>query len=226
MTIKADVSGRYAREVTGDIAARLSARARSGGWPTGYRISYGGEDEKSSEAQHSIAVGLPLAGGLILLLLVLQFNSMRRMIIIILTIPPTMVGITFGLLASEAPFGFMAMLGMISLTGIVMNNAIILIDSIEYDRGRGLDPRHAVVLSAQQRLRPIVMTAMTTIAGLMPLALSGDEMWRPMANTLIFGLAFGTALTLVLCPVLYSLFFGLRYKDYRWDPSVIEGNEA
>jgi multidrug efflux pump subunit AcrB len=201
--------------------ARLAELTASSEWPSAYRIDFGGEFEESAKAQDSITAGLPLAGGLILLLLVWQFNSIRRMAIIVLTIPPMMVGITFGLLLTDAPFGFMAMLGMISLTGIIINNAIILIDSIEKEKKSGQSAPDAIVLSAQKRLRPIIMTTTTTIVGLIPLSLQGGEMFRPMANTLIFGLAFATVLTLFLCPVLYKLFFRVDFKDYQWNPAVL-----
>jgi multidrug efflux pump subunit AcrB len=190
-------------------------------WPIGYKLTYGGQFEESTTASASIQAGLPLAFGLILLLLVLQFNSMRRMLIIILTIPPMMFGITFGLIATKAPFGFMAMLGLISLTGIIINNAIILIESIEKERSRGQTTQNAIVTAAQKRLRPIIMTATTTIVGLLPLSFQGGEMWRPMANTLIFGLAFSTLLSLILCPVLYSLFFRIRFRGYHWEANAL-----
>jgi multidrug efflux pump subunit AcrB len=222
MTVKADVEGRFASAVITDIQSRMTPVVNSETWPLGYKLAYGGQFEESANASASIQAGLPLAGGLILLLLVLQFNSMRRMLIIILTIPPMMFGITFGLIATKAPFGFMAMLGLISLTGIIINNAIILIDSIEKERSKGQAPQNAVVIAAQKRLRPIIMTATTTIVGLLPLSYQGGEMWRPMANTLIFGLAFSTLLTLVLCPVLYSLFFRIRFRGYQWDAKVLQ----
>ena len=221
MTVKADVDGRFASAVIADIQGRMTLLVNAETWPIGYNLVYGGQFEESANASESIQASLPLAFGLILLLLVLQFNSIRRMIIIVLTIPPMMFGITFGLIATKVPFGFMAMLGMISLTGIIINNAIILIDSIEKERFKGQSAQNAVVIAAQKRLRPIIMTATTTIVGLLPLSLQGGEMWRPMANTLIFGLAFSTLLTLVLCPVLYSLFFRIRFRKYEWDEKVL-----
>ena len=130
------------------------------------------------------------------------------------TVPPMMIGITPGLILTNAPFGFMAMLGMISLMGIIVNNAIMMIDRIEIERGEGIPVADAIVHAALQRLRPILMTATTTVISLIPLSLNGGEMWRPMANTIISGLMFSTVLTLILCPVLYSLFFGARYEEF------------
>jgi multidrug efflux pump subunit AcrB len=220
MTIKTDVEGRFASEAFAEARAKLEKLRHSPAWPAGYRIEYGGEFEESGQAQASIMAGLPLAMGLICFLLVWQFNSIVRPLIIVLTIPPMMIGVAFGLLVTDAPFGFMAMLGLISLTGIIINNAIILIDQIEAEKARGRSPAQAVVLSAQKRLRPIIMTSVTTIVGLIPLSLQGGEMWRPMANTLIFGLGFSTALTLILCPVLYTVFFRLRFQGFRWEAAT------
>jgi len=226
MTVKADVDGRFASAVIADLQNSMTPVVDSQTWPIGYKLAYGGQFEESTNASASIQAALPLAFGLILLLLVLQFNSIRRMVIIILTIPPMMFGITFGLIVTKAPFGFMAMLGMISLTGIIINNAIILIDSIEKERSNGQTPQNAIVIAAQKRLRPIIMTATTTIVGLLPLSFQGGEMWRPMANTLIFGLAFSTLLSLVLCPVLYSLFFLIRFRGYQWGETVVKNADA
>jgi len=188
----------------------------------GYTVEYGGEFEKSVEAQEAINANMPLAMGLLILVLIFQFNSLRRPIIILLTLPPMMVGITAGMLITNAPFGFMPMLGMISLLGIIVNNAIMLIDRIEIQRGRGLKLADAIVLSAMERARPIIMTATTTIIGMIPLSLQGGEMWRPMANLIMSGLAFATVLTLVLCPVLYSMFFRQKFKGYQWNSDVVK----
>ncbi|MBX2861657.1 MAG: efflux RND transporter permease subunit [Vampirovibrio sp.] len=223
LTIETDVTeGTTATEVLEKIQKALNTYIGSEDWPAGFGVEYGGEDESSKEANESIAAGLPLAFGCLLLVLVGQFNSIRRTAIIVLTIPPMMIGITPGLLATQAPFGFMAMLGLISLMGIIVNNAIMLIDRIETERKDGLEVEEAIVSAAQQRLRPIVMTATTTIIGLIPLALQGGEMWRPMANTIIFGLAFATVLTLVLCPVLYALFFGANFSRWAVEEAPVE----
>lgn len=207
MTVQAEVLGRYASEVVNELRPELAAWRAAPDWPAGYDIVVGGEFEDSSAAQASIAAGFPMAFGLLALILVAQFNSLRRPAIIVLTIPPMMIGISVGMLLTQAPFGFMAMLGMISLMGIIVNNAIMMIDRIEIERAEGGPPAQALVRAAQQRLRPILMTACTTMVGLVPLSLNGGEFWRPMANCIIFGLGFATVLTLVLCPVLYSLFF-------------------
>ncbi|CCH50126.1 efflux RND transporter permease subunit [Pseudodesulfovibrio piezophilus] len=222
MTVKANVGeGYYALTILGSIRPQIDELMKQGDWPIGYTVEYGGEFEKSVESQEAINANMPLAMGLLVLVLVFQFNSLRRPLIILLTLPPMMVGITAGMLATNAPFGFMPMLGMISLLGIIVNNAIMLIDRIEIQRSRGMDLANSIVISAMERARPIIMTATTTIIGMIPLSLQGGEMWRPMANLIMSGLAFATILTLVLCPVLYSLFFRQSFGKYTWDPEEV-----
>ncbi len=223
MTVQSDVGGgRFASEVLADIIPRVRQLEREPDWPAGYEIEFGGEDAESADAQNSIMAGVPLALGLLALILIGQFNSLRRPGIIVLTIPPMMIGIVPGLLLTNAPFGFMAFLGMISLMGIIVNNAIMMIDRVELEKGKGQAVGDALVVGAQRRLRPIMATATTTVIGLLPLSLQGGEMWRPMANTIMFGLGFSTLLSLLLCPVLYSLFFRVGFSGYAWDPAVLD----
>ncbi|WP_272701183.1 efflux RND transporter permease subunit [Desulfovibrio sp. Fe33] len=223
MTIKADVAdGYFALSILNKVRPAVRQLMDKGDWPIGYTVEYGGEFEESAKAQAAINANMPLAMGLLVLVLIFQFNSIRRPLIILLTLPPMLIGITTGMLATNSPFGFMPMLGMISLLGIIVNNAIMLIDRIEIQRGRGLNLADAIVLSSLERARPIIMTATTTIIGMVPLSLQGGEMWRPMANLIMSGLTVATVLTLVLCPVLYSIFFRQRFKGYEWDPKVIQ----
>ena len=142
--------------------------------------------------------------------MVLQFDSFRRTAIILLTIPLVFIGAAVGLVVFRAYFDFTAMLGLFSLAGIIINNGIVLIDRIDRSRGEGLDVDGAIVTAALARARPIVMTTITTVAGLVPLALFGGEFWFGMAIVIICGLAVGTLLTLGVIPVLYSLMFRLR----------------
>ncbi len=211
MTVKIEISGRYAEEVLADVSARVDGLVRAPDWPDRYSIEYGGEVEESAEANASVMAGVPLAMGLLALVLIVQFNSMRRFLIIMFTIPPMMVGISAGLLLTREPFGFMAMLGMISLVGIIVNNAILILDRVEIERAAGKSPQAMVVDAVLERFRAILLTAGTTIMGLVPLTFLGGDLWRPMANVLIFGLAFSSLFTLFLCPVLYALFFRIRY---------------
>ena len=181
-------------------------------WPHGNNFAIGGETEESGDANASIAAELPIAGMLILLLLVGQFNSLRRPAIILATIPLGLIGVTFGLLVANSSFGFFTILGLISLSGIIINNAIVLLDRIAIEiKEYGRSEAEAILQAAQQRLRPILLTTATTVLGMTPLLWGGTSMFKPMAITIIFGLAFATALTLLVVPVLYSLFFRVSF---------------
>ena len=184
----------------------------SADWPAGHDFEIGGETEESGDANASIAAELPTAGMLILLLLVGQFNSLRRPAIILSTSPLGLVGVTFGLLIANSSFGFFTILGLISLSGIIINNAIVLLDRIAIEIEEfGREEADAVVIACQQRMRPILLTTATTVLGMTPLLWGGTAMFKPMAITIIFGLAFATFLTLLVVPVLYSLFFRVSY---------------
>ncbi len=212
MTIQGRVRGRYASAALADIQPRLAALTASEDWPQGYKIDYGGEIADSAEAQQNIVSGMPLPMACLAFILIAQFNSLRRFAIILITIPPMMVGVVPGLLVTGSSFGFMTLLGMIALLGIIVNNAILLIDETNLQlkvEGQGL--LDAVVAAAKSRLRPILMTTLTTIIGLLPLALSGGGMWSSMAYAMMFGLGFATLLTLFLCPVLFYLFYRRTY---------------
>ncbi|CCO22179.1 efflux RND transporter permease subunit [Maridesulfovibrio hydrothermalis] len=223
MTVKADLfDGYFAMQILNSVRPEIEALTKTSQWPVGYSVAYGGEFEKSEESQASINANMPLAMGLLVLVLIFQFNSFRRPLIILMTLPPMMCGITPGMILTNSPFGFMPMLGMISLLGIIVNNAIMLIDRIEIQRKKGINLDDSIVLASLERARPIIMTATTTIIGMVPLSLQGGEMWRPMANCIMSGLMFATVLTLILCPVLYSVFFKQSYKGYNWNPAVIE----
>ena len=188
----------------------------SADWPLGYRWEMGGEDEESSKAQNSIFVKLPIAALIILLLLMAQFNSAKKTIIILITIPMAFIGVVAGLLITQSYFGIMTILGLISLAGIVINNAIVLIDRFRIEQEEnGLPPQKAVVSAAQKRMRPILLTTITTIASLFPLWFGGGPLWKPMAISIIFGLLLSTVLTLGVVPVLYSLFFKVHFKGYQ-----------
>ncbi len=183
-------------------------------WPFGYNYEFGGEAESSGKANKSISDKLPIAVFIIVLLLVGQFNSIRKSIIVLTTIPLGIIGVVFGLLVGQSFFGFMTLLGLISLAGIVINNAIVLLERIKIEMEvEGVLPITAIVDACQKRLRPILLTTATTIFGLVPLYLGGGEMWEPMALAIMGGLLFSTVLTLGVVPVLYSLFFGIRLDD-------------
>jgi len=187
-------------------------------WEPGYTYSLGGESEASAEALGAVAAKLPIAGFLILLLLMLQFNSYKKTIIVLLSIPLGIIGVILGLLVFQSYFGFMAYLGLISLAGIVINNAIVLLDRIDIEQEEfGRTPYQSIVSAAQQRFRPILLTTFTTVLGLIPLYLGGGLMWEPMAIAIMIGLLFATVITLLFVPVLYKLLFRVRPSQYGWN---------
>jgi len=182
-------------------------QALKGDLPVNHRIEYDGVIEESAEAQQALGESMPMVIGLVLILLVIQFNSYRRALIIVLTIPLSIIGAVAGLLIMQAPFGFMVTLGIYSLAGIIINNGIVLIDRIDIERAEGVSDYQAIINSCLTRLRPIAMTTVTTIMGLFPLMMNSESMFFGMATVLAFGLGVGTILTLGVVPVLYASFF-------------------
>ncbi len=199
-------SGYTAAEIMDHITPWLEQQQRT--WPSGYVYKLGGEAETSANNIGAIMNYLPLSFFIIVLLLIGQFNSLRKPLIILLTIPLGIIGVIFGLLFTGSYFGFMPFLGIISLSGIVINNAIVLIDRIQIEMDEfKRTQQDAIVAAAQQRFRPIMLTTATTTLGLIPLWIGGGVIWEPMAITIIFGLLFATILTLLVVPVMYKLFF-------------------
>ena len=199
-----------ATEVNKDFTPWLREYAQD--WPRGYSYQEGGESEESDDANAAIAAKLPLAGMIILLLLVGQFNSVRKTTIILTTIPLGMIGVTVGLLVANSTFGFMTILGVISLAGIIINNAIVLIDRIQIELEDGKEIAIAILDAAKQRMRPILLTTATTIGGMLPLWISHDPLFETLAIAVIFGLAFATVITLLFVPVLYSILYRVKHK--------------
>jgi multidrug efflux pump subunit AcrB len=202
--------GYTAEEVIRSLQPWLDREAFA--WGMGYRYAFGGEREKSTQANAAIMVQVPVAGFIILMLLMLQFNSFRKTFIIMTTIPLGLIGVVAGLHLTGLYFGFMTLLGIISLSGIVVNNAIVLIDRIRIEMDEcGRTPQEAIVEAACRRMRPIFLSTATTALGMVPLLWGGGPIWAPMAVGIIFGLIFATALTLGVVPLLYALFFRVRY---------------
>lgn len=186
-------------------------------WPLGFYYEFGGERESSGESSKSIADKLPIAVFIIIMLLVGQFNSLRKPFIILSTIPLGVIGVIWGLIIADSFFGFMTLLGIISLAGIVINNAIVLLERIKLEiEVNGYEPQQAIIEAAQRRMRPILLTTATTVLGLVPLYLGGGEMWEPMAVGIMAGLLFSTLLTLGFIPVLYSLLYKVSFKGFRY----------
>ena len=178
--------------------------------PLNHWIEYDGVIADSADAQSALSASIPMVIGLIIILLVIQFNSFLRPMIIILTIPLSLIGAVLGLLLTGSFFGFMVTLGLYSLAGIIINNGIVLIDRIDIEREKGPNDYDALVRACVMRLRPITMTTITTVLGLLPLIISHDPLFYGMSNAMAFGLGIGTILTLGVVPVLYALFFNVE----------------
>ena len=168
--------------------------------PEGTRMEMGGDAEGSGDANGALLKAAPIGVLLLLFFLLLQFNSFRRVGVILLTVPLAAVGIFPGLVLSGSPFGFQSLLGVIALVGIVVNNAIVLLDVMDRELEKGRDIRDAVRSAVEQRTRPILLTTATTVAGLLPLAFSSSTLWPPMAWAIISGLLASTVLTLLVVP--------------------------
>lgn len=177
--------------------------------PSGYRIELGGEVEGSADANERLASNFPIAAALMVLTLIWQFNSFIRPALILAVIPLTVTGFALALaLAPGANFGFMAILGVLALMGIVVNNAIILIDRIDVERARRETLTEAIIEAGVRRLRPILMTTCTTALGLAPIIIARDVLFYDLALVIAGGLVIGTALSLVVIPCLYAIVFG------------------
>jgi len=210
------VKSQLAPETTAhEVLAALEPRLETLELPAGVRFELGGETQESGQANAALLRTLPVGVLLLLVFLLIEFNSFRRVAIILVTVPLAVTGVVPGLLLSGEPFGFMSLLGVVSLVGIVVNNAIVLLDVVESHRATGAGVEEALVEAVARRTRPILLTMMTTVAGLLPLALSGSTLWPPLAWAMISGLIASTLLTLLVVPALYRLLFsswrGLRF---------------
>jgi multidrug efflux pump subunit AcrB len=174
----------------------------------GYFMAWGGEAEDSADAQQKLADNIPIYFGMMILVVIFLFNAFRQPLIIWLTVPLSLIGVVLGLLMLRQPFGFMALLGLMSLSGMLIKNAIVLIDQIDLEIREGKAPYHAVVDSGVSRMRPVMLAALTTMLGMIPLFM--DAFFISMAVTIVFGLGFASVLTLVFVPTLYATFFKIQ----------------
>ncbi|MEO0870161.1 MAG: efflux RND transporter permease subunit, partial [Cyanobacteria bacterium J06642_11] len=199
----------YDTEILAELTPKLEAmqydpndQGNSDRWPRGYTYRFGGDADTSSETFGSAGQMLVVAIFLVFAVLVLQFGSYTQPLIIILTIPFALIGTLFGFFVLRLSFSFPAMIGVIALVGIVVNDAIVMVETMNERRKQGLDVRHAAAAGASDRLRPILTTSITTIIGLIPLALS-DAQWFPLCMAIIFGLISATLIALLVVPGLY-----------------------
>ena len=225
VTISGDVSGRLANDVIQDIDIHLKTRID---WPRGYSYRFSGEQEEQAKSAAFLSKAFVAALFIIFLILVTQFNSFMTPFIILTSVLLSLIGVFLGLLITDTAFGvIMTGIGVISLAGVVVNNAIVLIDYYNRLKGRGMAAREALIKAGLVRFRPVMLTAITTILGLLPMATGisfdfrnvaldigneSSQWWGPMAVAVIFGLAVATLLTLVVVPVLCSLLNSLQER--------------
>ena len=205
-TITAQCNARDVR--AHELFGRLRPKIEAIELPDGYRLEWGGEHESSLEARQTIYAALPLTGGLMLFTVVLLFNSFRIPLLFVILLPLAIIGITAGLLIVGEPFSFLALVGGFSLGGMMVKNAMVLINQINIERQGEKNSCTAVMDASLSRFRPVLLASMTTVLGMTPLLL--DRFWTSMGVTITFGLTFATVLTLVVLPVLYTLLFGIQ----------------
>jgi multidrug efflux pump len=204
MIVRGNLNGNVqAPLVSGQVEEKLAELKQH--LPIGVEIETGGAVEESSKGGASVAAGFPLFLIVVLTVLMIQLQSFSRVLLVFLTAPLGLIGVTIALLLFDKPFGFVAMLGTIALSGMIMRNSVILVDQIDQDRANGIEPWQAVVDSTIRRFRPIVLTAAAAILAMIPLTRS--VFFGPMAVAIMGGLAVATLLTVLFLPALYAAWF-------------------
>ena len=215
LTVQADVvPGALAEEVFADLAERIAEF--DAGLPAGYRVEAGGVAEESAESRASVLAVAPLMLFLMLTFLMLQLQSFQRLAMVVAVMPLGVIGVVGALLLVQKPLGFVAILGVLALLGMIAKNAVILITQIEEERARGAPVREAVMAASASRFRPLMLTAISTVLGLAPIA--PTVFWGPMAFAVMGGLLVATVLTLVFLPVLYVTWFSGADRAGRAGP--------
>jgi multidrug efflux pump subunit AcrB len=216
ITVQANpVQGATLSELRGSVLADFESIAL----PPGYKLEWGGEYEDTVKSQAALIPGMIPMAAVILLIIVGLFNAFKPLAIILLVIPFALIGITFGLLIFDVPFGFVALLGAMSLAGMMIKNSVVLLDQVNINIADGLQSYDALLEAAVSRLRPVMLAAATTVLGVIPLL--QDVFWLGLAITLMAGLTFGSILTMVLVPVLYATVFRLDAKDAAAPAEVV-----
>jgi multidrug efflux pump len=215
ITVQSDiVEGLQGATVTNELLPQLKKLEAK--WPQGYAIQVAGAVEESSKGQGSIAAGVPIMLFITFTLLMLQLHSFSRAMLVFLTGPLGIAGVAGALLLLGRPFGFVALLGVIALMGMIQRNSVILIDQIEQDRAKGIPAWNAIVESAVRRLRPIVLTAAAAVLAMIPL--SKSVFWGPMAVAIMGGLVVATVLTLLALPAMYAAWFRVKREPVEFAP--------
>ncbi|KOY29804.1 multidrug efflux RND transporter permease subunit VmeV [Vibrio parahaemolyticus] len=195
-------------DTAASLFARVQPKVMALHIPEGYEITWGGEYESSKDAQEGLFGSLPMGYLLMFIITILLFNSVKKPLVIWFTVPLSIIGVAFGLLTTNMPFSFTAFLGLLSLSGMILKNCIVLLDQINLELESGKDPYLAIVDSAISRVRPVSMAALTTILGMIPLVF--DAFFGSMAITIMAGLGFATVLTLVVVPVMFAILFRIK----------------
>jgi multidrug efflux pump subunit AcrB len=191
-----------------ELFSRVRAAVEKIKLPAGYSLQWGGEYEDSRDARAALAKSLPAALALMVLIVVCLFNSIRTTLVIWLIAPLAIIGVTAGLLLTGMPFGFMALLGVLSLGGEQIKNSIVVLSKIFQEIQAGTDPYQAIIEGSVAKLRPVMMVAITTVLGMIPL--TQDPFFASMAVAIMFGLSFACVLTLLVAPVLFAIFYGIH----------------
>lgn len=192
------------------LLTKLRPQVEAIALPRGYTLEWGGEYEAQQEANTAVFEFVPLGVVVMIVITVMMFNSIKQTLVIWITVPLAIIGVAYGLLLTNSPFSFTALLAVLSLIGMQIKNGIVLVEEIKLLH----EERHGAWLPAIQeasvsRLRPVTMAALTTVLGMIPLL--SDVFFQPMAVTIMFGLGFATLLTLIVVPVLFALFYRTRY---------------
>ncbi|EGQ9315719.1 multidrug efflux RND transporter permease subunit VmeV [Vibrio parahaemolyticus] len=195
-------------DTAASLFARVQPKVMALNIPEGYEITWGGEYESSKDAQEGLFGSLPMGYLLMFIITILLFNSIKKPLVIWFTVPLSIIGVAFGLLTTNMPFSFTAFLGLLSLSGMILKNGIVLLDQINLELESGKDPYLAIVDSAISRVRPVSMAALTTILGMIPLVF--DAFFGSMAITIMAGLGFATVLTLIVVPVMFAILFRIK----------------
>jgi len=194
----------------GELPAAVLARAKPAidriALPPGYRLAYDGEAKELKQSREEMGGVMMVSLALIALAMIIQFNSVTKSVVVMLTVPLGLIGGLAGLALFQAPLGFMAMLAIVSLAGVIVSHIIVLSDAIEEARAEGMELQSALIRAGLVRMRPVLVTALATAGGLIPLARTGGDLWAPLTAVHIFGLLVATVLTLFILPVLYYLF--------------------
>jgi multidrug efflux pump subunit AcrB len=186
----------------GNVTDELDRRLRQADLPPGIGYEFGGKKESSGDANAALFSAMPVGVVLLLIFLLLEFNSFRRLAMVLVTVPLAATGVVPGLLLTDNPFGFTALLGVIALAGIVVNNAIVLIDVLDANLAAGRPLAEAISDAVARRTRPIILTTVTTVAGLAPLTFTDSTLWPPLAWSIISGLLASMVLTLLVVPAM------------------------